>query len=280
MSPPDVVATSVAVNRRQRQTWSRGIMFGVSVHTLAERPDLADAAFAIPYGPDAGSFMQGDLAALLTRRSRLARRWPDYVVVVVDVDGTPVARGVSVPFAANLEERETYPAGGWDQIAIWAAEDAMDATVVDTVCALEIAVHPEHQRRGLSAVTLKALKQNTRARGFSRLIAPVRPPGKAREPRTSMDAYARRTREDGLPNDPWLRVHARLGGLVITVAPCSATVQAPLSQWRRWTGLPFDRDGEVLVPGALAPILVSTILDVAVYVEPNVWVLHSTDERV
>lgn len=248
----------------------------VEVTTLADRPELIDGAFAIPYGPEAGAFMQGDLAALLTRGSRLARRWADFVIVVA-MDGTPVARGVSVPFAADADEREPYPAGGWDQVAVWAAEDAMDGTRVDTVCALEIAVHPEYQRRGLSGVALGALKDNARARGFSRLVAPVRPPAKANEPCTPMDSYARRTREDGLPSDSWLRVHVRHGGQVITVAPCSATVQAPLSQWRQWTGLPFDRDGEVIVPGALAPVLVSTLLDVAVYVEPNVWVLHAVN---
>jgi hypothetical protein len=67
----------------------------------------------------------------------------------------------------------------------------------------------------------------------------------------------------------------RASGEIIAVAPCSATVQAPLAQWHRWTGLPFDCDGELIVPGALAPVLVSTALDIGVYVEPNVWVLHS-----
>ncbi|NBH04232.1 hypothetical protein GTY80_13370, partial [Amycolatopsis sp. SID8362] len=63
-------------------------------------------------------------------------------------------------------------------------------------------------------------------------------------------------------------------GRVEGVAPCSATVQAPLGDWRRWTGLPFDRDGVVAVPGALAPMFVSVAQDFAVYVEPNVWVSH------
>lgn len=54
-------------------------------------------------------------------------------------------------------------------------------------------------------------------------------------------------------------------------------VQAPLPQWRTWTGLPFDADGEVLVPGALAPVWVSIRMNIAVYVEPNVWVLHAVD---
>jgi hypothetical protein len=47
-----------------------------------------------------------------------------------------------------------------------------------------------------------------------------------------------------------------------------------LAQWREWTGLPFDRDGQVTMPGALTPVHVSLAHDHAVYVEPNVWVRH------
>jgi GNAT superfamily N-acetyltransferase len=136
---------------------------GVDLVTLADRPDLAESTFAIPYGPDASAFMQGNMAALLTRRRRLSQRWAEYIVAVLDEHGTPLARGVSVPFAADPGERELYPAGGWDQIAIWAAEDALDGAAVDTVCALEVAVHPDHRQRGLSGITVGALKDNTRA---------------------------------------------------------------------------------------------------------------------
>ncbi|MEU4444093.1 hypothetical protein AB0K14_32730 [Actinosynnema sp. NPDC050801] len=106
------------------------------------------------------------------------------------------------------------------------------------------------------------------------LLVPLRPPDKAAEPEVSMAEYAARTRPDGLPADRWLRTHVRAGGRVEGIAWCSSTVQATLARWREWTGLPFDRDGPVLVPGALAPVHVSTSQNVAVYVEPNVWVSH------
>ena len=107
------------------------------VVSLAERPELADAAFGIPYGPTGGTFMQGSPVPLLVRRRRLVQRWPDHVLVLLD-DDEPVARGVSVPFCAAGEGREPFPDGGWDQIAIWVAEDALDGREPDTACALEI----------------------------------------------------------------------------------------------------------------------------------------------
>lgn len=249
----------------------------MDVVTLAARPDVAEGAFGIPYGTDAPAFMQGEQVALLMRRERLARRWGEYVVAALDADGMAVARGVSVPFAANTSGREPFPAGGWDQVAVWAAEDALDEAEPDTVCALEIAVHPDHRNHGLSGLVLDAMRDNTRRLGFGRLVAPVRPPARSSEPLTPMESYIKRVRGDGLPSDYWLRLHVRHGGQIIGVAPCSAVVQAPLPQWCKWTGLPFDADGEVLVPGALAPVWVSVRMNIAVYVEPNVWVLHPVD---
>src|SRR5262249_26943720 len=165
----------------------------VQMMTLAERPDLADAAFTIPYDADSPTFMHGSPVSLLTRRTRLARRWPQFVVVLLDSDGTALARGVSVPFAADGPDRDLYPAGGWDQIAIWAAEDALDGRPTDTVCALEIAVDPAHRRRGLSAVTLQALCDTARVHGYTRLVAPVRPPAKATQPPPPIPLYHART---------------------------------------------------------------------------------------
>jgi hypothetical protein len=81
-------------------------------------------------------------------------------------------------------------------------------------------------------------------------------------------------RPDGLPDDPWLRVHVRAGGTIEQVAPASMVIAGSLAEWRARTGLPFDEAGPVLVPQALVPVVCDPIHDYAVYVEPNVWVRH------
>jgi hypothetical protein len=53
-------------------------------------------------------------------------------------------------------------------------------------------------------------------------------------------------------------------------------VPGTLEEWRAWTGLPFHETGSVLVPRALAPVHCDVEHGVAVYVEPNVWVVHRT----
>jgi GNAT superfamily N-acetyltransferase len=243
----------------------------VEVLTLAARPDLSDDAFDIPYAEGDGSaFMQGNMVATLTGSRRLAERWAEHVLVLVD-DNRVVARAVSVPFSSSRDDRSAFPDGGWDQVAIWAAEDAIDRALGDVVCALEIAVDPTLRGQGLSVAAIQALKANVARLGFTRLVAPARPPGKSEHPFEPIDTYVLRRRPDGSAEDWWLRVHERAGGQFTSIARCSGTVQADLATWRRWTGLPFDTSGEVAVPGGLVPVMVSVDHNIGIYVEPNVW---------
>ncbi|MEK8107175.1 hypothetical protein NKG94_22170 [Micromonospora sp. M12] len=84
--------------------------------------------------------------------------------------------------------------------------------------------------------------------------------------------YVTQVTPEGLPADPLLRAHARLGASIVGIAPASMVVVGSLAQWREWTGLPFDRDGPVIVPGAMVPVHCDLTHDSAAYVEPNVWV--------
>jgi len=51
-------------------------------------------------------------------------------------------------------------------------------------------------------------------------------------------------------------------------------VAGTLAEWSGWTGMPFDRSGAAIVPGALSPVHVSVEQNHAVYIEPNLWVHH------
>ncbi len=245
----------------------------LTVTTLAERPELEQAMWDMAgLWPE---FMLNDPVAAVTY-DWMARDLPEYVLVATDADGTLVARAFSVPFLLHSPRRQgRLPARGWDQVMLWGFADRRDGREPDTVSAIEIAILPELRGKGLAAAMVAALRDNARARGFAELVAPVRPNAKHLEPRTPMDEYAFRTRpDDGLPHDPWLRVHVRAGGVVHSVAPVSMTIAGSLEQWRSWTGLPFDVDGPVEVPEALSPVVCDTVGGHAVYVEPNVWVRH------
>ena len=142
------------------------------------------------------------------------------------------------------------PRAGWDWVIRAAHETRSAGATPNLVSALEITIQPDRRGAGLSATLLAAMCRNVARLGYTDLVAPVRPNAKD-DPAEPLAAYALRARDDGLPVDPWLRVHVRAGGRVLNLAPTSMTIPGTLAQWRAWTGLPFDTSGPVDVPGAL-----------------------------
>ncbi|WP_330288521.1 GNAT family N-acetyltransferase [Streptomyces sp. NBC_00576] len=246
----------------------------LKVSSLAERPEMYRQVIEMPDSwPE---LMQHDFTGN-AHYDRIARELPEYVLFAEDERGEVVAHAYSVPFALAAEGRGggELPARGWDQVLVWAFQDLRAGTRPDTVSAISIVVSPHAQGAGLSGRMLAAMRDNAAARGFREVVAPVRPSAKHLEPRTPIAEYAYRVREDGLPHDPWLRVHARAGATIVAIAPASMCVAASLEEWRAWTGLPFDSEGEVEVPGALAPVRCDLAHGYGVYVEPNVWMRHT-----
>ncbi|QJS11523.1 N-acetyltransferase [Streptomyces argyrophyllae] len=243
----------------------------IKVSSLAERPDRLGAVLGM--ADTWPEFVTHDLVGN-AHYGRIPTELPEYTLFAEDADGQVVAHAYSVPFALGLDGRHTLPARGWDQVLVWAFADLRHGTRPDTVSAIAVTIAPHAQGRGLSSVMLSAMRDNARARGFREVVAPVRPNAKHREPRTPIAEYAHRVRADGLPADPWLRVHARAGATIDSIAPASMTVTGSLEEWRRWTGLPFDTAGDVEVPGALVPVRCEPEHGYAVYTEPNVWMRH------
>jgi hypothetical protein len=122
---------------------------------------------------------------------------------------------------------------------------------------------------------IEAMGAIARRHGFRDLIAPLRPTWKERYPLTPIERYATWTREDGLPFDPWIRTHVRLGAEILKPEPESLRIAGTVADWEGWTGLPLPESGEYVFPNGLAPLRVDHEADRALYYEPNVWVRHS-----
>jgi hypothetical protein len=129
------------------------------------------------------------------------------------------------------------------------------------------------QGKGLSRVVLQVMAEIGMRHDLAPLIAPVRPSWKYRYPLTPIERYSSWRRADFLPLDPWLRVHARLGGTLLRCEPKSLRIEAPVEDWEQWTGLNFPDDGEYVFPEGLAPLRVRD--GYGRYWEPNVWILHN-----
>ena len=240
----------------------------IAVVTLAERPDLAGAVHDMPTGwPE---IMLHDPMGWNEDSARLL--FPAYQLVALDGDSV-VAKGHSVPFPWS-GDADDLPDQGWDDVLGLAVHSHCSGRPLTAVSALEITIHPGRRGEGLSGIMLTAMRDTARRLGHRDLVAPVRPVAKHQHPRMPMSDYVGLRREDGLPVDPWIRVHVRLGGVILKVCPASMSIAGSLRQWRQWTGMALERSGDVEVPGALSPVHVCLEQDHAVYVEPNVWIHH------
>jgi GNAT superfamily N-acetyltransferase len=257
---------------------SSAVVERLVVATLAQRRDLRDKVFEPDIQSAVPEFMRHDRTARLYYGVGWLDRYLEYGLVAVDPEAPdrPIARAFSVPFAFRdgRPEREELPARGWDAVIRWGAEDQLAGRAPNAVSALEIMVAPRHHGKGVSQRMLRAMRDNVRRLGFADLYAPLRPTLKEKEPRTPFAEYAARRRGDGLPSDPWVRVHLRMGARIVKIAPISMVVPGTIAEWSKWTGMDFAESGDIVVPGALAPVHVSLEQDHAIYVEPNLWVHH------
>ena len=241
--------------------------------SLAEEPNLRDALGSVHVSVWPTFMVEGGDAAAARNWDRLFSTWPEFQLCLFDAGGRLVAAHNSAPLAWDGTD-DGLPEG-WDDQFERSAAGADAGRAPDTLGAIQIVVDPAVQGSRLSGVMIEAMRANARRHGFRALIACVRPTMKARYPITPIERYASWTRDDGLPFDPWIRLHVRLGGRIVRSSPRSMTYRGTLSEWEAWTGMAFPESGEYVVEGGAATVRIDRVADVGVYHDPNVWVVHA-----
>jgi hypothetical protein len=235
------------------------------VFTDSERPDLAERLDEV--GDPWPEFIHHD-EVVLRWWPMLHERLPDFQLVLYDPeDDMVLGRGCTIPVAWG-GRAETLSGGVVDALEAGFSERLSP----NVLCALVAVVDPKQQGRRLSGHIIGGMAEAAGRAGLECLIAPVRPTWKERYPLVPLEEYMRWTRDDGLPFDPWIRLHARLGAEIVGVAPRSLDIGGSVADWESWTGMSFPEDGDYVVPGGLVPVRFED--GVGRYVEPNVWMRH------
>ncbi len=238
--------------------------------TLAEQPDMAQRVerFGSSVWP---KFMLSDVVSD-RYWPRLAADLPSYQLALLGSDGALEAVARSAPL--TWDGTSTDLPRGWDRQFERSVDELERGVAPNTLGAIMIVTDPARRGDRLSGSMVQAMQAGARLRGLRALIACVRPTLLERYPLTPIAQYAQWTREDGLPFDPWIRLHVRLGGRLERPEPQSMLVTASVAEWETWTGLAFPDTGLYVVPGACAPVEIDREADVGTYHDPNVWIIH------
>jgi GNAT superfamily N-acetyltransferase len=238
------------------------------VLTHAQRPELAARA---DFNVWPAYNTHGDVLNRYWRR--LYEDFAEFQFVLYDgEDDVVLAEGHTIPFAWDGTV-DGLPAGidGLVEDAFRLREEGGRPTALS---ALAIEIRPTVQGGGLSRSMIDAMAGLAREHGLPDLVAPLRPSWKERYPLAPIERYARWTRDDGLPFDPWIRTHARMGAEILLADPRSLRISGTVAEWEEWTETAFPESGEYVFPHGLAPLAVDRERDLGLYFEPNVWVVH------
>ena len=246
---------------------------GTRLVSMEERPDLREALGDHNVGVWPPFMLEGDVAN--RHWHHLFEDFPAYQLALVDAEDTILAGHNSAPLP--WDGSESGLPTGWDEqfersVAMLEVADPPQA-----LGALQIVVQPERRGQGLAELMLSAMRANAAAHGLHAVMACVRPTMKPRYPLTPIHRFAAWTRDDGLPFDPWIRLHVRAGGRIVRPSPRSMTITGSISDWERWTGMAFPETGDYVIEGGCEPVRIDADAGTGTYYDSNVWVLHSLE---
>lgn len=242
----------------------------MTLTTLAERPEL-EAQIPQLHGENWPAFVQADAVAV-RYWGEMFTVFAEYQFLLCDENDQLIAAGHALPlyWDGSIAGLPT----GFDGALENGFSDYTNGIIPNVLCGVSIVIAANTQGQGLSEMMIRAMKNSAELDGLGQVILPVRPSQKSRHPHVPFAEYITWQRDDGLPFDPWLRVHHRLGSEILVIAPQSMVVTGTIPQWVEWTGMEFPTSGAYPVVGALVPVVIDHDNNTGLYEEPNVWLRY------
>ncbi len=238
---------------------------------IAEAPELDEEA-GQRFVEEWPEFIFHD-AGVKVFRDRRRQFFLDWEFYLVTAERRLIAGCWGVPIAWDGTV-EDLPGGFTDALGRAVTSHEQDV-VPNTFVLMAAAVRNDEQGQGHAGRVITAVRSRAQAAGLEHVIAPVRPTLKSRYPLTDIAEFMTWTREDGLPLDPWLRTHVRLGATLLAPAPASQTMTGTVAEWEEWTGMPFPSSGTYVIPDGLTTLHIDRSTDQGTYIEPNIWLRHA-----
>lgn len=192
----------------------------------------------------------------------------------VKLEDTFVGVGNTIPVHWTGEFSK-LPAQGLDWAMEKAVNDKKKELVPNLLIAVQILINPDLRNKGLSYELVDSMKLVAKNKGIKHLALPVRPTLKHLYPLIPMEEYIEWTNEKSEPFDPWIRVHTKAGGKIVSICSESMKIKGNIEEWKEWAGLSFQSSGLYTIEKALCPVKIDLAKNIGEYIEPNVWIIHT-----
>jgi len=202
--------------------------------------------------------------------AEMRRKFPDFQLCLFDRNKL-VGVGNSIPIIWSGQE-ENLPAS-WAETLIRGVDNERP-DLANTLSAVNIAIHTDYQKSGLSRLLLTKFRELAHEKGIEKMIVPARLSFKVNYPLAKTENYIHWKRKDGEPFDPWIRTHWRLGARIIKPFDDAFTVTGTVEQWEEWTGMNFPESGVYVIKGASQPLQIDLSHNIGVYNDPPVWMQY------
>lgn len=203
--------------------------------------------------------------------SHLFSTFDNYQILIIE-DNNIMAFGHTIPFYWD-KNLNTIP-NNLKILVERAVQNYKNGFKPNILLALAAVVSKDYLGRGLSFEIVKEMKNIALKNDLGKLIVPVRPTLKPKYPLISIDTYSNWKRHDGLPFDPWLRVHKKLGGVIFKTSDECMTITGNVKEWEKWTGLKMPSSGKFIVEGALNPVNIDIDSNIGKYSDPCIWIKY------
>ena len=134
---------------------------------------------------------------------------------------------------------------------------------------MNIAIHADYQKFGLSHRLLSEFKKLANKKGVEKIV-PVRPSFKVDYPLTPFITTS--IGNERIIFDPWIRTHWMLGAKIVRPIYKAFTVTGTIKDCEEWTSMHFRESGRYVIQGALQPIQIDRENDFGIYYDPNLWI--------
>lgn len=209
--------------------------------------------------------------------SHLYTTFGHYQILLLNDDKELMAYGHTIPLYWN-NDLSSLP-DNLKTLIEMAVESNEEGLKPNVLLALAAVVSKDHKGKGLSFEVVKAMKDVAFENNIEDLIVPVRPTLKGKYPLIPIKDYAEWENEDGMPFDPWLRVHKKLGGEVFKTADVSMIIRGEIEEWKLWTNTKIVGSGKYIFEGTLNPVEIDINKNLGIYTDPCVWVRYSLNNN-